>query len=120
MRPTGKALAVLTVALVLVSVFAGAAIYCNSVENGRNSKEAASQPQNSKQNASTAQLAGEISDLKTELANLTGVIANLTAANLVASLEAHEMLGSASTEMDGYLATPVPFNYLWIEEIGRA
>ncbi len=115
MRPKGKAIAILIIAVVLVSIFAGAAIYYNNMTNERNSKEAATQSQISKQNASTAQLKGEISDLKTQLANLTGVIANLTSANLVTSLETHEMQGSASSEMGGYKATPVPFNYLWID-----
>ncbi len=114
MQSKPKALAVLTVAIVLVSVFAGLAIYYNGVVAQRNSKEAATQSQIAKQKASTAQLESKISELKTQLANLTEVTANLTAANLVTSLETHEMLGSASSEMDGYKATPVPFNYLWI------
>jgi cell division protein FtsB len=69
-------MAVLAIVIVLLSAFAGMAIYYSFAAN--NKKESELQSQIANQNAETARLNSEISTLKTQLANLTGVVSNLT------------------------------------------
>jgi|GEM_PF-616778 hypothetical protein len=61
-----------------------------------------------------ANLHAQISNLTQQLTNLTDVTNILTSANLSASLYTHEMIGAESSYMGGLVATPVPYNYLWI------
>jgi hypothetical protein len=111
MRNIRKALTFFAVAALFVSVIAGTLVYFND----RNATKSSVKSQVPYQNSETANLTAEISYLKTQLANLTNIVTNLTSANLVTSLETHEMQGSASSYMGGLVPTPVPFNYLWIE-----
>lgn len=101
-----KAASVLAITILLCA-FVATTIYLTT-------REAADQTHGSIVNEQ-ANLQAQISSLKKQLANLTEIINNLTSANLVASLETHEMLGAKSTYMGGLVANPLLYNYVWIE-----
>ena len=65
--------------------------------------------------APNIQLQSTVSRLREQLANVTNTIDGLTSTNIETSLNVHEMIGANSSYMGGLVATPVPFNYLWIQ-----
>ena len=65
--------------------------------------------------APNIQLQTTVSRLREQLANVTNTIDGLTSTNIETSLNVHEMIGANSSYMGGLVATPVPFNYLWIQ-----
>ena len=101
----------LTVAVLLLAVIVGTIVHFNTV-NEQNPKQANNPSQISDQ---TSTLEAQSSSLNSQLTNLTEIAENLTSANLVTSLNIHEMSGAESSYMEGLVPTPVPFNYLWIE-----
>jgi hypothetical protein len=107
------AMTVLVIVILFVGVTAGAISYY-IITNEPSSKQASTQSQISEENE-TSNLRAQISSLNNQLANLTNIANNLTSANLETSLETHEMIGANSSYMGGLVATPVPYNYLWIE-----
>ncbi len=56
----------------------------------------------------------KMANLNSQVSELKAVIANLSTRNMTASLGIAELLGNESTYMGGYVATPIPYNYLYI------
>ena len=87
----------LLVALILVFVIAGTTIYLTN--------ETINQPKN-------PSIHTQISRLNKQLTSLTEELKNLTSANLVTSLNIHEMSGANSSYMEGLVKTSSPIQLL--------
>lgn len=105
----------LMVAILLVSVIAGAAFYYYGPLNSEISKITSLNHEIASLNNEIANLTSQISNLKDQEADLGSHAAKLTSAYLVTALGITEIPGNSSSEMDGYELTPVPYNYLIIQ-----